>query len=101
MPVNCGNCAVSAVAAPSRIKETSPSTCSRTKMMMAMTPMARNPGISRTECSNPLSAPSKPAISIRKLLSSAYQVTKAIGIDSAIRNSSATGLRQSGKDCAS
>ncbi len=54
-------------------------------MMIAITPMARNPGISRTVCSQPISAPSNCATSITKLLSSADHVAKAIGIPKAIK----------------
>ena len=37
MPPNEGNCAVIAEATPNKISDTSPNTCSRTKMMTAMT----------------------------------------------------------------
>ena len=49
-------------------------------MMIAITPTARNPGISRTVCSNPISAPSKSATSMTKLFSSALQALNAIGM---------------------
>lgn len=65
-------------------------------MMIAITPTARKPGISRTVCSSPMSEPSKSATSMTKLFSNADQVLKAIGIASAIRNSKATGRRQKG-----
>ena len=69
-----GNQAVKAVAAPKSTRDTRASTCSRTKMMIAMTPTATKPGISRTVCSKPMSAPSNCAASMTKLLSSADHV---------------------------
>ena len=67
-------------------------------MIRAITPIAKNPGISRTECSQPMSAPSNFATSITKLFNSADHVAKATGIAIAITNKSAMGLRQNGKD---
>ena len=69
-------------------------------MMMAMTPIARNPGISRTVCSQPISTPVNPAASMTKLFSRADQVLNAMGIAKAITNSNATGRRQNGIDMA-
>jgi hypothetical protein len=63
--------------------------------------MAKNPGISRTVCSQPISAPSKPAISMTKLFRSADHVAKAIGMAKAISARSATGRRQRGSRSAS
>ena len=91
-----GNHAVSAVATPSSTNDTSPRTCSRTKRMIAITPTARKPGISRTVCNNPMSEPSNAATSITKLFNSADHVLNAIGMANAMRNSSATGRRQNG-----
>ncbi len=89
------------MAAPSRVSDTNPSTCSRTNSKIAMTPIARKPGISRTVCSKPMSDPSKSATSITKLFSSADHVLKAMGMASAMRNSRATGRRQNGRPLAS
>jgi hypothetical protein len=47
--------------------------------------MARNPGISRTVCSQPISLPVNEATSMTKLFSSADQVAKLSGIAAAIR----------------
>ena len=96
IPAIEGNCAVSAVAIPRSASETSASTCSCMKTMIAMTPTARKPGISRTMCSAPMSAPSNAATSTTKLLSSADQVAKATGMAAAKTNSSAVGRRQAG-----
>jgi hypothetical protein len=96
IPPKLGNHAVIAVAAPSIRSETSASTCSRTKMMTAMTPTARNPGISRTVWSQPISTPVKSAASITQLLISADHVAKDRGIAAAIRNRRNTGCRQNG-----
>ena len=97
IPAIDGNQAVTAVATPRRISDTIPSTCSRTKMMIAITPMARKPGISRTVCSQPLSDPSKWPTSMMKLFRSADHVAKAIGIAAAITKRRLTGRRQSGR----
>src|SRR6056297_480907 len=96
IPPNVGNCAVSAVATPNSKSDTSPSTCSCMNMISAITPTAKNPGISRTVCSQPISEPSNAATSMTKLLSSADHVAKATGIAAAIRNKSVTGRRQTG-----
>ena len=101
IPPSEGNCAVNAVATPRRISATMPSTCSRITMIRAITPTARKPGISRTVCSQPISAPSKPATSMTKLFSRADQVAKATGIAAASTKSSTMGRRQAGRLCAS
>ena len=79
-PAKLGNHAVTAVATPSIISEIIASTCSRIKMITAITPTARNPGISRTVCSKPMSAPSKFAASMTKLFSSALHALNAMGM---------------------
>ena len=66
------------------------------KMMIAITPTAKNPGISRIACNSPISAPSKPATSMTKLFSRADHVENAIGMAIAIRKRSVTGRRQRG-----
>jgi hypothetical protein len=96
-----GNCAVSAVATPSITKATSPSTCSRNIISNTITPTARNPGISRTVCSQPMSEPSKSATSMTKLFNNADHVENAIGIAAAIKNNKVTGRRQNGRVWAS
>ena len=101
IPPNCGNQPVTDVATPSKISEKSPRTCSRTKIMIAITPTAKKPGISRTECNKPISPPSKLAISTTKLLSNALHVANAIGMAAAMTKSKKIGLRQIGDFCAS
>ena len=96
IPLSDGNQAVTAVATPSIISEISPKTCSLMKMMIAMTPTARKPGISRIVCSQPISTPVNPARSMTKLFRSADHVANARGIAAAIRNNSVVGLRQNG-----
>ena len=86
IPAKLGNQAVTAVAAPKSRSEITASVCSRMKMMIAMTPMAKKPGISRTVWSQPISTPVNPASSTTKLFKSADQVAKANGIPAAIRN---------------
>ena len=92
---------MTAVATPSRTSDTNPNTCSRTKIMIAITPTAKKPGVSRTVCSNPMSEPSKLATSITKLFNKADHVLKAIGMAKAIRNNNTIGRRQRGSFCAS
>ena len=97
IPPRDGYHAVTAVAAPSSSSAIRPRTCSRMNMINAITPTARNPGISRTECSRPISLPVKSATSITKLFSSADHVAKATGIAIDIRINRTTGRRQRGK----
>ena len=85
------------MAAPSSASAIMPRTCSRMNMIKAITPTARKPGISRTLCSKPISAPSNCATSITKLFNSAAQVAKAIGIAAAIMNKRVIGRRQRGR----
>src|SRR6056300_2069719 len=101
MPPIDGNHAVTAVAAPNNTSATMPSTCSRINIISAITPIARNPGISRTVCSQPMSDPSNWPTSITKLFSRADQTENAKGMAMAIATNSALGLRHAGKlwDC--
>ena len=94
MPAEVGNQAVTAVATPSSSKRDQRQHLFAHHQDDAITPTARKPGISRTVCSQPISTPVKPAASMTKLFSSADQVAKAIGMPTAIRNSSVTGRRQ-------
>jgi len=100
-PSKVGNQAVTAVAAPRATRETIPKICSRMKMMIAITPTARNPGISRMEWSQPISAPVKPAASITKLFKSADHVAKDSGMAIAISTKSTQGCCHLGKPDAS
>ena len=97
IPAIEGNHAVIAVAAPSRINATMPSTCSGMTKIDAITPTARKPGISRTVCSQPMSEPSNWATSMTKLFNNADHVANASGMAAAIKNKSVKGRRQRGK----
>ena len=93
-PVSEGNKPVIAVPIVSIASDTNMKRCSRMKASTNTTVKAKKPGISRTLCSKPISAPSKFAFSITKLFNRAIQLEKAIGTTIEINNKKFCGVFQ-------
>ena len=73
-PVVVANSPVTATAPPSRAMAIKARRCSDTTASRNTAVNARKPGISRIDCSKPMSLPSNAAISMAKLFSSAFHV---------------------------